>query len=231
MVIGRRAFGCLLGCWLFWSATPSLANHSITFKSFGNAALCRAMIVDSTKVDISPWDAISHPRNSPIPDDGVIVSMFNVGHDLEADARPMMSTSKEWKNGHVAVSHFDLLNSGTAQNVYHIYSSSHYFDGDIFIATDAAVSEETVAVVIDGLISPSGDLEHVRDVAASHGWIAFTGAETFYRRPRYTTLAAFSFKGKTYLAATGLRPGPIAIVLEPLPNGRMKNACFFYLKL
>ena len=34
-----------------------------------------------------------------------------------------------------------------------------------------------------------------------------------------------------YLAATGLRPGPIAIVLEPLPNGRMKNACFFYLKL
>jgi hypothetical protein len=219
-----------LFCFTFF-ATDSMAKAGITFKGFGDESLCRALIVDEARLSNAPYgrDAIANPRNAVIPLGGEVVSMLNVDHDLEKDAQPMSSGSDEFHNAFVSVSHFDFMNSGKAQNVYHLYESNHYFDGDIFIVTGADVPETTVAAVIDDLDSSSGDLETAHDVAAAHGWFGFTGGEMFYRSTRYTTLAVFGFKGRTYLAATGLRPGPVAVILQPLPDGHMKDACLFYL--
>jgi len=206
-------------------------GQHLTFKAFGDKSLCSSLIFDESKVPPdSDYGREFDYRNADIPEGGEVLSLSKIpgGDSLEKDAHPLDTQSTEFQNTETKVSTFDFLNNGKLQNVYHLYESSHYFDGDLYIVTDASVPEKDVATVIATLASPDGGLDDAEKTAKAHGWLAFTGGETFYGSVRYTTMTVFKANKTTYLVNTGQKPGPVATVSKPLPNGQMKDVCFFY---
>jgi hypothetical protein len=203
----------------------------LAVKAFGDKDLCRAMVFDESTLPADAdytRDTISDALNADMPQGSEVVSLHHVIGDMEATAHPMDSQSTDFENAATKVTTLDLLNTSKPQNVYHLSGSSHYFAGDIFIVTDQSIPERTVAPVIDAMASPSGDLDEAQRVAKAHGWLAFTGGQTFYASVRYTGMSLFQFKNTAYLVSIGMKPGPVAVVSKPLPNGQLKTMCLFY---
>lgn len=228
----NNIFTVVLGIALSITFTgSSFAKGRITFKAMVDKTLCQSMIVDESKVMAADGnygrDAISNARNADMPLGGEVVTMLNLNTTLEITAK-VISSAQNIGAFDVSVSNFDFLNNGDEQHLYHVSDATHYFDGDIFIVTGTDVPESQAEAVIGALSTPSGNLDAVHEIAAIHGWYAFSGSQTRYRSTRYTTMAIFEYKGRTYLAATGIRPGPIAIVMQPQSNGLLKEACLFY---
>jgi hypothetical protein len=208
------------------------APSHLRIKANGDRAVCQALVINETDVMQADQnysrDTISNSSNADIELGSEVVGRRNVEGDLEQTSHLIQWTSNAWHNANVRVAQYDFLNNGKAQTVYHLSDESHYFAGDIFIVTDASVPEATVAAAIEKLDQSDRGFDDTHRFAAQLGWHAFSGAEMFYGRARYTYIAPFRFQDKTYLVATGGRPGPAWITYEPQPSGRLKERCYFF---
>lgn len=189
---------------------------ALSIKSHGAPELCRKITADESQSPQTPIRDVVN--NAEIGSQ--VLTLQQVGGGLQ-NWKQIDPPESKFENGRIQINSVPLSTGSPSKTIFRVTGSNHYFNGDLYIITDAEVSKERVLGMLWASLAPAGEVENIVDAANAVGWMSVSGINTLYRTIRYTHIYSFLDNGSLYF-----------LVQEPLVNLlRQKVPAFVLLEL